>query len=133
MIAAYHLKELRLEHNYTQEYLAHELNVSQKTYSNKENGKGKITMRDLLNLSKLYKCDVIELVARLINPSPAIIQEIENENQSLSSYNIHHGINDHLSLELLQVYKARIDDLEKMLALKDEKINQLMKKNKSIE
>ncbi len=128
MIAAYHLKELRLEHNYTQEHLAFELNVSQKTYSNKENGKGKITIRDLLNLARLYKCDVLELVAQLIKSSPKIVQEIENENQSLSNYNIHHGINDNLSLELLQVYKARVTDLEKMVVMKDEKITQLKKR-----
>jgi DNA-binding XRE family transcriptional regulator len=46
MIAAFHLKELRLEHDYTQEHIAFQLDVSQKTYSSKENGKGKITMKD---------------------------------------------------------------------------------------
>jgi transcriptional regulator with XRE-family HTH domain len=128
MIAAYHIKEMRLERNYTQEHLAVELDVSQKTYSNKENGKGKITMRNLLNLSRIYKCDVLELVAKLIKSSPEIVQEIENENQSLSNYSVNHGVNDNLSLELLQVYKARVIDLEKMVVMKDEKIKQLKKR-----
>jgi transcriptional regulator with XRE-family HTH domain len=127
MIAAYHLKEMRLERNYTQEHLADELDVSQKTYSNKENGKGKITMRDLLNLSRIYECEVLELVAKLIKSSPEIVQEIENENQSLSDYEVHHGVNDDLSLELLRVYKARVIDLEKMVVMKDEKITRLKK------
>jgi transcriptional regulator with XRE-family HTH domain len=127
MIAAYHLREIRLERNYTQEHLAFELDVSQKTYSNKENGKGKITMRDLLNLSRIYECEVLELVSKLIKSSPEIVQEIENANHSLSDYEVHHGVNDNLSLELLRVYKARVIDLEKMVVMKDEKIARLKK------
>jgi DNA-binding XRE family transcriptional regulator len=44
MIAAKHLKDLRLKNSYTQEYLATELGVSQKTYSNLENCAAKITL-----------------------------------------------------------------------------------------
>jgi transcriptional regulator with XRE-family HTH domain len=67
MIATYHLKELRLEYDYTQEYVAFQLDISQKTYSSKENGKGKITMKDLVNLSKIYDIDPLELLQNSLN------------------------------------------------------------------
>jgi len=55
MIVAQHLKELRIKNNLTQEYLALELDVSQKTYSNIENGTSKITLRQLQKLARIYK------------------------------------------------------------------------------
>jgi transcriptional regulator with XRE-family HTH domain len=131
MIVAYHLKELRLEHGYTQEYVAFELDVSQKTYSSKENGKGKITVKDLLNLSKIYDIDPLELFAKLVESTPQLTEKIQKDNKSLSTYNIHHGVNDKLALELLKTYQARITDLEKLVKLKEEKIARLENEKKT--
>lgn len=66
MIAAHQIKELRLQHNYTQNHLATKLRISQKTYSNLETGKSRITLRHLLKLSDVYKMDITELI-HLVN------------------------------------------------------------------
>lgn len=128
MIAAYHLKEMRLERDLTQEHLAFELNVSQKTYSNKENGNARITMRDLKNISRVFECNALELVSKFLEFSPQLIEKIGEENKTAASYDIHHGINENLTLELLKTYRARIEDLENMVAMKDETIARLEKK-----
>ena len=48
------LKLLRLKHNYSQEYLAFELKISQKTYSNLEHDKTKLTLDMLLKLALVF-------------------------------------------------------------------------------
>ncbi|MDK7376119.1 MULTISPECIES: helix-turn-helix transcriptional regulator [Weeksella] len=48
------LKELRLSKNYTQEFIAQELDITQKTYSKIENGQVCLSQDKMIKLSKLY-------------------------------------------------------------------------------
>ena len=52
------LKELRLEYNYTQNYVAEYLNVKQNTYSQYENEIRDIPIECLCKLSALYETSV---------------------------------------------------------------------------
>lgn len=56
------LKELRLEHQLTQEELAQKIFVSRQTISNWENGKGQPDLENLILLSEYYQVSLTELV-----------------------------------------------------------------------
>ena len=52
------LRNLREDADYTQEYLAHLLNVSQRTYSRYENGERSIPLSSLCALADFYQTSV---------------------------------------------------------------------------
>jgi transcriptional regulator with XRE-family HTH domain len=125
MIAAQHLKDLREEKNYSQEYLATELDISQKTYSNMENGKSRIFLHQVIKLAQVYKMNPVDLTERLFETSPSDIKRIETNHPEASSFEINHGINSHLPMEMLVSLKESIDELNKTLREKEKKIAQL--------
>jgi transcriptional regulator with XRE-family HTH domain len=125
MIAAKHLKDLRLKNNYTQEHLATKLGISQKTYSNLESGTGKITLEHLLKIAAVYAMPVVPLTALLTNTSPEFMTALEEENKESTAYELYHGVNANLTLELLTSYKAQIDQLTKLNAVLEERLRVL--------
>ncbi|AWH83433.1 TPA: helix-turn-helix transcriptional regulator [Clostridioides difficile] len=56
------LKELRLEHGYTQQQLATHMDMSQTTYSDKEKGKTPFTIPEFEKLHKFLGEEVLELL-----------------------------------------------------------------------
>ncbi|WP_445720318.1 helix-turn-helix domain-containing protein [Flavobacterium sp.] len=48
------LKEIRLKNNYTQEYIASELGITQKAYSKLENGQTCLSQDKIIKLVKIY-------------------------------------------------------------------------------
>jgi transcriptional regulator with XRE-family HTH domain len=127
MIAAKHLKDLRLKNNYTQEHLATKQGISQKTYSNLESGTAKITLEHLLKIAAVYKMPVVPLTALLTNTSPEFMTALEEENKESTPYELYHGVNADLTLELLTSYKAQIDQLTKLNAVLEERLRVLSK------
>jgi transcriptional regulator with XRE-family HTH domain len=125
IIAAKHLKDLRLKNSYTQEYLAMELGVSQKIYSNLENGIAKITLEHLINMATVYKMEVVDLTAQLTNSSPVFMAALKEEHIQSSSYDLYSGVNADLTLELLASCKAQIDNLTKLNASLEERLRVL--------
>ena len=61
------LFELRLEKNLSQRELAKELNISQGTYNNWENGKTEPSIEDLIEISKLFKVSVDYLIGNQVD------------------------------------------------------------------
>lgn len=49
------MKHLRLTNNYTQEYIAHELGISQKSYSKIENGEVCLSLDKMNILAEIYQ------------------------------------------------------------------------------
>jgi transcriptional regulator with XRE-family HTH domain len=48
------LKQIRLKNNYTQEYIASELGITQKAYSKLENGQTCLSQDKIMKLIKVY-------------------------------------------------------------------------------
>lgn len=108
------LRKLRMEKGYKQEYLAEVLEISQKTYSNMENDKSSISIDTLKKIAEEYKIDLIEL----LSDDKVVVQH--NNSHDTSTFN---GIFiNHLSEELLNQMKERIEDLKKMIEEKDKRI-----------
>lgn len=57
------LKKARINKNFTQEYLAEVLNVSQKTYSNFENDKSKPAFSQVEDIAKVLEVSVLDFLS----------------------------------------------------------------------
>jgi len=57
------LKKARINKNFTQEYLAEVLNISQKTYSNFENDKSKPDLHQVENIAKTLDVSVLDFLS----------------------------------------------------------------------
>jgi transcriptional regulator with XRE-family HTH domain len=128
MIAAQHIKDLRLNHNYSQSYVAHELNVSQKTYSNMESGKSKIFLEHLRKLASIYNIEITAFMKQISQTDSNTITSITEANEKISGAELYDGINSNLPFELINQLKARIDDLNKLVKSKDTRIETLTNK-----
>ncbi len=62
------LIKLRLQHNYTQLFVANELDLNISGYSRIEAGKQKVTLVNLFRLSGLYGMSVTDLMAMIEAP-----------------------------------------------------------------
>ena len=56
------LKHIRLDHNYTQDYVAKHLNMSQTYYSKHEKNKVVPNIIIMKKLSELYKCTIDDIM-----------------------------------------------------------------------
>jgi len=59
---AVNIRKIREHLNYTQEYLAMKLNISQNAYSKIELGYTKITLERLYQIAQILEVDLIELI-----------------------------------------------------------------------
>ena len=67
------IRELREDHDLTQVYMAHYLNVNQRTYSRYENGERSVPLELLCRIADYYKVSVDYLLERtdIKRPYPA--------------------------------------------------------------
>ena len=61
-IIAKNIKKYRELKGFSQEYMAHQLNVNQSTYAKMENSSTKITIDKLFSVAKLLETDVSEIL-----------------------------------------------------------------------
>lgn len=109
------IRKLREAKSLTQEYMAHELNISPKTYSRIENGESPLKVEQLLKISELLEVTVQDL----ISSDPVSIYIGPNTHSSVYSSqsgdinNYHAGGNE---LEEMKKQIARLEAaMEKLL------------------
>ncbi len=56
------IKRVRLERNYTQEYLGQRLSISQNAYSKIEMGRTSVTIEKLLGIADILEVNIMELI-----------------------------------------------------------------------
>lgn len=114
------LRKLRIMKGYSQEYMADVLKISQKTYSNMENDKSSISIDTLKKIAEEYKVDLMEI----LSDDKVIVQQNNSHDSSTFQGGI---IINHLSDELLNQLKERIEDLKLQIAEKNKRIESLEK------
>jgi transcriptional regulator with XRE-family HTH domain len=112
------IKLLREVHNYTQEYVAGHLEISQNTYSLMEKGETKLTIDRLEKLAQLYKMDVVDLIQ---SNNQTYINTITHS-QGVCSHHV--TITHQLTEEEKNIFQSTIDRLEK----ENEKLHKLIEK-----
>ncbi|ANF51046.1 DNA-binding protein [Chryseobacterium glaciei] len=101
------LKKARINKNFTQEYLAEVLSVSQKTYSNFENDKSKPDFSQVEEISKLLEVSVLDFLS--------------SDGMSFNYENTHGGNNgfiyqNQLPEKLIEQYEQRLKDKDTEIA-----------------
>ena len=100
------LKKTRLKKNFTQEYLADMLNVSQKTYSNFENNKTTPDFPQMEEISKILAVSVLDFLS--------------GDNMTINNTNGDHSgfINQNqIPEKLIQQYESRISELKEIIEI----------------
>lgn len=100
------LKKARINKNFTQEYLAEMLNVSQKTYSNFENDKSKPGFSQVEEMAKVLDVSVLDFLS--------------GDGLSFNYDNTHGGNNgfiyqNQLPEKLIEQYEERIKELKEQV------------------
>lgn len=112
------IKNIRELKNFTQEYLAEKLDISQAAYSKMEKGDTKISQ------------DKLNKIAEILEVNPNDITEFDNK-KALNSYNSIKGnnsnitYNHHDTLLIRQLYEDKVALLEKLLQKSEEEVKHL--------
>jgi transcriptional regulator with XRE-family HTH domain len=113
------LRQLRINKGYSQEYMAEILAVSQKTYSNMENDKTSISIEALKKIAEEYRVNIL----KLLSDEKIMVQQ----NNFLDLSSKQEIIYNHITDELINQLKSRIEDLKKSLEEKEKHISTLEK------
>ena len=113
------LRQLRINKGYSQEYMAEILAVSQKTYSNMENDKTSISIEALKKIAEAYRVNIL----KLLSDEKIMVQQ----NNFLDLSSKQEIIYNHITDELINQLKSRIEDLKNSLAEKENYISTLEK------
>lgn len=127
------LRILREIHNYTQAYVAEQLNVKQKAYSNLETGEVSLNLEKSEALAKLYKMDPIDFLSFLHATDKLVIHQITGGSSGGIMKNEHVTINNYaLAEKEREIYEKKealltqeIDLLKEKMKFLEEKLNQL--------
>ena len=112
------IKNIRELKNFTHEYMAEKLEVSQAAYSKIEKGNTKISQ------------DKLQKIAEILDVNPNDITDFDNK-KVLNSYNSIKGNNSNItyneqdSILIRQLYEDKITLLEKLLQKQEEEIKNL--------
>lgn len=113
------IKTARYMKNYTQEYMADLLKVSQKTYSNFENDKTEPTLSQLEKISEELEISILELLQDAVYITNNGGENSSNQ-QGLVFYNCPEN--------LIKQYENRIQDLQEEVEYLKSVINKFLEK-----
>lgn len=114
------IRKLREAKSLTQEYMAHELNISPKTYSRVENGESPLKVEHLLKISELLEVSIEDLVST--DPVSVYIGTNSNKNQGATVNGYQSGtINNYGSSS------EEIEEMKKQIARLEAAVEKLLK------
>lgn len=115
------IKTIRESKNFTAEYLATQLGISQPAYSKKENGETEFTLPELVKVSEALEVPLVKIIdldlARIINNTQ------NNENTTNSN-----GFVENQTNNSAEGYKVAIETQEKEIAYLRAQLEKLMDK-----
>jgi len=109
------IKRLRESYNYTQEYMAHELGISQPAYAKIECGDTQLNIKKLVRLAEILQVDPQELLE-----SSRTFNLFNNKNA--------YGFVENLYHDNKKVYKKIIDQLERENLRLEKEVERLRKR-----
>lgn len=110
------IKHLREQRNYTQEYLASKLNISQRAYSKVETGETKLSVDNLFKIAETLETSINNILG------------MDGNNVFNNTFTITTG-------DGMVIHKSASDKIgelyEKIIAVKDEEIKRLIQQNET--
>ena len=89
MLVGQKIRKLRELRNYTQEYMATQLDLSQKAYCNIETNQTKVSVERLAEIAKILAVDVISLM--MFDEQQALKNVVYNNGDGYSDFLINNG------------------------------------------
>lgn len=109
------IRKYRELKGYSQEYMAHELQINQASYAKIENSSTKLTVERLFTISKLLETDVSEL---LDLKKQTIFNQTENETANdFGKIEHYYQDNKEITAKLLDQYETRLKEKDEQMAL----------------
>ncbi|WP_277110226.1 helix-turn-helix domain-containing protein, partial [Chryseobacterium taklimakanense] len=108
------IRKLREIKGYSQEYMAHELNINQASYAKLENSSTKITVDRLFAISKLLETDVADILE--LNKQTIFNQNNNTTANAFANVGNLHQENREVYEKLIQAKDEQIALLKEMLA-----------------
>ena len=112
-IIAKNIRKHRELKGFSQEYMAHQLNVNQSTYAKMENSSTKITIDKLFSVAQLLETDISEIL------------DLKNQtiyNQDLKDNSVGHQQVENLYQENKEVYQELLKAKDEQIALLKEQL-----------
>jgi len=112
------IKKLREFRGYSQDYMAKELKVSQKTYSNIESDKGKVNKNQIKHIAEILEIDPVYLLTY----DDKVVFNNENSAQTggmytsgifNNNYNVRSEVEQDLYEKRIEEMKERIEEMKK--------------------
>lgn len=122
MKTIYKIRKIRGQKGFSQEYMASQLGVSQRTYGRLEAGKSKISIENLRKISEVLDVDPYKLIGFEYQET-----FINHENEVGKIQNINHAINTNLHTllkEIKTLYEKLIDEKNARIRMLEEKIRE---------
>jgi transcriptional regulator with XRE-family HTH domain len=110
------LKQARESKRFSQQEIAHLLNISQKTLSNMESDKSRPTIEQLSKMSEIYEIDILELLSK-----EGITFNQHNQSGGENGIIHHH----HYPEKLIESYEQRLEEQAQLILALKEEINKL--------
>lgn len=117
------IRKVREQRNYTQEFVAKQMGISQNAYSKIENGYTQLTVRHIKDLSKILEVSLLELLRddfEIHRPNHIHKESINKENLLMSINQISDKINSKhpqkhdfypIVMSLLQTIDTTVDNI----------------------
>lgn len=121
------IKSLRVSKNYSQEYMATQLNISQRAYSKLENSEIKMDMDKLNKIAEVFEMDPAELISNDSNQTNNF-----HNYKTITNAVVNHYVKsqDAFQMEIVKLLKDEIFSLRSQIQHKDEIIRDLVSKIK---
>lgn len=103
------VKNIREEKKFSQDFIAHELGLSQSQYSRRESGEIKFNADEVLNLSKVLTTHISDLYGE-----PALT--FNNHNQQGGAFGQIHKVYN-IPDKLIEQYEKRLQEKDELIAL----------------
>ena len=109
------IRKYREMKGYSQEYMAHELQINQASYAKIENSSTMLTVERLFTISKLLETDVSEI---LDLKKSTIFNQTENETaNAFGKIEHYYQDNKEITAKLLDQYETRLKEKDEQMAL----------------
>lgn len=107
------IKKHRELKGYSQEYMAHELDITQASYAKMENNNTKITVERLLKIAQLLETDITELLE--MKKQTIYNQEFNDSSQNYQEIQNLHQENKEAMAKLIESYEVRLQEKDEQI------------------
>jgi transcriptional regulator with XRE-family HTH domain len=117
------IKSIRVSKQYSQDYMANELGISQRAYSKIENNEIKIDIEKLQKIAEIFEMEAGEILSNENNQTNNFTNNKSITNAVVNNYS---KLNDELQNEIILILKKNIETLQNQITEKDKQIIELL-------